>query len=174
VQDIKVRPARPDAATREETSFGESTHRRLTRASLGPQIKHEQSDMALRAGKAAKKEEQRRRLAKRAARPEQKPASSLQSDGAAEASTAVGARQQLPARLPDETLNETGPDEPQLQAGSESSQQQETRGHAAQHRKSVVWKLDDLDAALAQDAQGPASSLKSDGAAETSTAAGGR
>ena len=77
MQDIKVRPARPDAATREETSFGESTHRRLTRASLGSQIKHEQSDMALRAAKAAKKKDQRRRLAKRVARTAHEPASSL-------------------------------------------------------------------------------------------------
>ena len=78
----------------------------------------------MRAAKAASKEDQRRRLAKRAARPAQEPASSLQSDGAAEASTAAGG-QQLPARLPDETLRETGPDEPQLQARSESSQQQD-------------------------------------------------
>ncbi len=121
MQDIKVRPARPDAATREE-----KTHQRLTRASLGSQIKHEQAELALRSGKATKKEEQRRRLAKRAARLAQEPASSLQSDGAAEASTAADGRQQLPAQLPVETLRETGPEEPQMQAGSESSQQQES------------------------------------------------
>ena len=125
MQDIKVRPARPDAATREEKSFDESTHQRLTRASLGSQIKHEQAELALRAAKAVRKEEQRRRLAKRAARPAQEPASSLQSDGAAEASTAAGGRRQLPARLPDEMLREPGPDEPQPSAGSESGQQQE-------------------------------------------------
>ena len=125
MHDIKVSQARPDAATREEKSFDESTNRRLTCASLGSQIKHEQAELALRAGRATKKEEQRRRLAKRAARRAQEPASSLQSDGAAEASTAAGGPPQLPAQLPDETLRETGPDESQLRAGSESSQQQE-------------------------------------------------
>jgi hypothetical protein len=71
----------------------------------------------------------------------EEPASSLKSDGAAEASTAAGGRQQLPARLPDETLRETGPDEPHVKAGSESSQRQEEQGHAAQHRDSVVEDL---------------------------------
>ncbi len=121
VQDIKVRPARPDAATREETSFDKSTHRRLTRASLGSQIKHEQAQEALRAAKAARKEELRRRLTKRAAR----PAQDLKSDDVAESSTAAGGRQQLPARLPDETLRETEPDDPQLQVVSEWSQEQD-------------------------------------------------
>ena len=70
--------------------MNKNTHQRLTRASLGSQFKHEQAELALRAGKAVKKEEQRRRLAKRAARTAQEPASSLKSDGAAEASTAAG------------------------------------------------------------------------------------
>ncbi len=114
MQDIKVRPARPDAATREEKSFDENTHQRLTRTSLGSQIKHEQAELALRAGRATKKEEQRRRLAKRAARTAQEPASSLKSDGAAEASTLLaGDNSSRHGSLPDQTLLETGPDEPQ-------------------------------------------------------------
>ena len=42
--------------------------RRLTRASLGSQIKHEQAELVMSKANAARKEEQRRRLAKRAAR----------------------------------------------------------------------------------------------------------
>jgi hypothetical protein len=49
----------------------------------------------------------------------------LKNDDDPEPSTAAGGRQQLPARLPDETLRETGPDDPQLQAGSELSKQQD-------------------------------------------------
>ncbi len=85
------------------------------------------------------------------ARTAEEPESSLKSDGAAETSTAAGGRQQLPARLSDETLRETGPNEPHEKAGTESSQQQEEQGHAAQHRDSVVWNLDDKHAARARE-----------------------
>ena len=46
-------------------------------------------------------------------------------DDVAESSTAAGGWQQLPARLPDEMLRETGPDDPQLQVISELSQEQD-------------------------------------------------